>query len=183
MPWETIVNSLGIGGVTVIATVIIVVVLGIVQFLTTKGFEAELKRFESELKRAEQLQMSKLSLVTSFDTDLRARRITAYGPLWRTTGALPYWPRNSEITYHDLQILTADLCKWYYETGGMYLSTPARKAYGEAQDSLRLVLEEHQEGRVIDSDYDAIRNKCSALRTELTHDLLSRREAPAIDAH
>jgi len=80
MPWETIVNSLGIGGVTGIATVIIVVMLGIVQFLTTKGFEAELKRFESELKRAEQLQMSKLSLVTSFDTDLRARRITHMGP-------------------------------------------------------------------------------------------------------
>jgi hypothetical protein len=148
--------------------------------LTAKVVEAALKRFESELKRAEALHKSTLAMVTTVDTDLRARRITPYSDLWKKTGALPQWPRNRELTYQDLHSLMANLREWYFEAGGMYLSTTARKAYGEVQESLMSVLEKGQEGKVMDSDYDAIRGKCSKLRTGLAHDLLSRREAPDI---
>ena len=76
----------------------------------------------------------------------------------------------------------ADLRSWFFNSGGMFLSAKAREAYGEVQESLTSVLKNNQDGRirVAEVDYDAILAKCSALRAELTHDLLSRREAPTL---
>ncbi|HXH14462.1 MAG TPA: hypothetical protein VNP04_32445 [Alphaproteobacteria bacterium] len=175
MPWEAILG--GASGGIAVAMVVAVLFL---KSLTEKLVDAAQKRFESALKRAEDLHKSALAMATTVDTDLRARRITAYSELWKKTCALPQWPRNRELTYQDLRSLTDDFRKWYFETGGMYLSTKAREAYGEVQESLASVLEKARDGRVIDSDYDAIRGKCSMLRAELTRDLLSRREAPEI---
>jgi len=175
MPWDVILGGAS-GG---IAVAIIAAVL-FLKLLTEKVVEAAQKQFESALKRSEELHKSTLAMVTTVDTDLRERRITAYSELWKKTGTLPQWPRNRELTYQDLLNLTDELRKWYFETGGMYLSATARKAYGEVQESLTCVLAKGNAGTVNDSDYDTIRSKCSTLRTELTRDLLSRRVAPDI---
>lgn len=175
MPWEAI-----LGGATGGVAVAIVVAVLFLKSVTEKMVEAAQKRFESALKRAEELHKSTLAMATTVDTDLRGRRITVYSELWKKTGALPQWPPNRDLTYRDLSDLTAELRKWYFESGGMYLSTTAREAYGAVQESLTTVLGRNEDGKVSDSDYDAIRGKCSALRTELTRDLLSRREAPDI---
>jgi hypothetical protein len=71
---------------------------------------------------------------------------------------------------------------WYFERGGIFLSESARDAYFEVQKCINASLEKNQTGRVSDHDYKAIRALCSALRTELTNDLLSRREAPSVKA-
>ena len=68
-----------------------------------------------------------VAIVTG-DTDLHTHRIQVYTELWNKTGTLPQWPRNRELTYRDLQTLTAELCSWYFEQGGMYLSTIAWEA-------------------------------------------------------
>jgi hypothetical protein len=175
MPWQAILSG-ATGGV---AVAIVLAVL-FVTSLTQKIVDAAQKRFESALKRAEELHKSTLAMASTVDTDLRGRRITAYTELWKKTGTLPQWPRNRELTYQDLRALTDELRKWYFETGGMYLSTTAQKAYAETQESLTSVLAKDQDGKVSDPDYDSIRGKCSALRAELTGDLLSRREAPNI---
>jgi len=175
MPWEVI-----LGGATGGVAVAIVLTVLFVKLVAEKIIDAAQKRFESALKRAEELHKSTLAMASTVDTDLRGRRITAYAELWKKTGTLPQWPRNRELTYQDLRALTDELRKWYFETGGMYLSTTARKAYGELQESLTSVLAKNEDGKVSDADYDSARGRCSALRTELTRDLLSRREAPDI---
>lgn len=175
MPWEAI-----LGGATGGVAVAIVLAVLFVKSLTEKIVDAAQKRFESALKRAEELHKSTLAMASTVDTDLRGRRITVYAELWKKTGTLPQWPRNRELVYEDLRALTDELRKWYFATGGMYLSTTARKAYGEVQEALTSVLANKQAGKVSDADYDSVRGKCSALRSELTRDLLSRREAPDI---
>jgi hypothetical protein len=173
MPWESILGG-ATGGV---AAAILDAVIFFTS-LTQKLVEGVQKRFESSLKRTEELHKNTIAMTMTIDTDLRGRRITVYSELWKKTGDLPKWPRNQELTYQDLHNLSTELRKWYFETGGMYLSEGARVAYGEVQKSLTSVLAKGQDGKVIDSDYDTIRGKCSTLRTELTDDLLSRREAP-----
>jgi len=177
MPWQAI-----LGGATGGLAVFIVIAVIFIKSLTEKLVEGAEKRFESALKRSEELQRSTLALATAVDTDLRQRRIDVYADLWKKTGALPRWPRNFELTYQDLLDLTADLRSWFFDTGGMFLSAKAREAYGDVQESLTSVLRDNKDGqiKVGESDYDAILARCSALRAELTHDLLSRREAPTL---
>ena len=175
MPWEAI-----LGGVTGGAAIAIVLGVLFAKSLTDKIVEAAQMRFESALKRAEEMHKVALAMASAIDTDLRGRRFTVYAELWKKTGTLPQWPRNPEVTYSDLGELTGHLRDWYFINGGIYLSATARSAYGEVQETIISILDKKQSGLVSDSDYESIRKKCSSLRTELTRDLLSRREAPAL---
>lgn len=179
MPWDAI-----LGGATGGVAVAIITAVVFLKSLAEKVVEGAEKRFESALKRAEDAHSSLLVTAATIDTDLRAHRIEVYAELWKKTGLLPQWPRNPELTYEELQRFTNDLRIWYFERGGMYLSSGARHAYGEVQDALDSVLKNNQDGKakVKDPDYDVVRNRCSELRTELTRDLLSRREAPNISS-
>jgi hypothetical protein len=177
MPWEAI-----LGGATGGVAFAVVIAVFFFKSVTEKLIEGAEKRFESALRRSESLHQSLLSTATTIDTDLRTHRIEVYAELWKRTGSLPKWPRNLDLDYQELQHLTSDLRKWYFERGGMYLSTTARKAYGDVQEAFASVLKEKKGGTVSEDDYDVIRDQCSALRNELTRDLLSRREAPDISA-
>jgi hypothetical protein len=118
-------------------------------------------------------------LIGEIDLDLRKRRIDAYQPLWKATALLPKWPRNDEATYEQLATLSHTLRCWYYETGGMYLSRTARDlGYGPLQGTIATVIAGGKSGRIEASDYEAVRKKCSELRTLMTEDIESRRESP-----
>ena len=175
MPWDKIL--VGVSGATAVVAVLVVLFL---KAAVEKSVEAAGKRFESALKRAEEFHRSTLAFAAAVDTDLRQRRIPVYAELWEKTGILPKWPRDPQLTYERLRNLTAEFRDWYFKEGGMYLSQGAREGYGNLQDSLSEVLKPEMVGVVSDKDYEAVREKCSALRTELTKDLLSRREAPEI---
>lgn len=176
MPWESI-----LGGATGGVAVAIVVGVLFLKSLVEKVTEGAEKRFESALKRTEDVHRSMLATVTTIDTDLRAHRIEVYAELWKRTGLLPQWPRNADLTYQELFQLTIDLKAWYFERGGMYLSAAARSAYGNVQGTLNSTRKNKSDSKVNDSDYDAVRTQCSKLRSELTHDLLSRRGAPEVE--
>lgn len=111
------------------------------------------------------------------DVDLRKRRIDAYLPLWRLTSLLPKWPRAHGVTYEDLYQLSLDIRTWYFETGGIFLSrSTQRKAYVPLQDAIAALSVAGKKGPLSESDYDAIRDRCSTLRTRLSSDVESRRE-------
>jgi hypothetical protein len=110
------------------------------------------------------------------DEKLRDLRTPVYKELWKLTERLPKWPR-ADITYRDLYEFSAELKTWYFEKGGFYLSRRSHKRYTAVQDALLEALTGAKEtDAVSDDDYEAVRAKCSALRTEMTEDLLSRRE-------
>jgi len=111
------------------------------------------------------------------DESLRSDRIREYKVLWKKTGLLPKWPRSVNVTYEKLTDLTNELQDWYFDKGGMFLSVQARKAYGDLQEEINRVVTVKSTGQVSKEHYEQVMTRCSALRTELTNDLLSRRRA------
>ena len=118
-------------------------------------------------------------LVGEIDLDLRKLRIQAYSALWKSTSILPKWPRAETVTYADLYAFSGNLRDWYYGTGGMYLSRSTHNdAYTPLQDAITDLLKAKKSGPLSETDYEAIRERCSALRTALASDIESRREGP-----
>jgi hypothetical protein len=93
---------------------------------------------------------------------------------------LPKWPRATDVTYAKLHTLSEGLRDWYFLEGGIYLSEEARKAYGNVQENVCLTVQgkqDEQDKTISDAEYDKLVDCCSALRTELTRDLQSRKRA------
>jgi hypothetical protein len=170
------------GTITVIATIVLTV-FGAFIYLIQRHFEAQLNRKLEELRAELSIQIESikatLGFSTAIDQDLRERRIPGYQELWTLTEILPLYAREKIPTYGDLKTFTTSLRNWYFRDGGIYLSETARDGYLSLQKSLKETLEgKRNEDQVSDHDYDTIRNNCSLLRTYLTEDILSRREAP-----
>jgi hypothetical protein len=125
--------------------------------------------------------------------DVRRRR---YAELWRATSLFPKWPRAT-VTTAEVVELSVTFRNWYFgsgsdgpaelsrgeedaDPGGMYLSQDAQLAYTAVQDSLGGIVNQSSqddERELSVAEYDRVREACSALRTELTDDLLSRKRA------
>ena len=123
-----------------------------------------------------------LSLRAKFDESLRESRLAAYKPLWKKTKLLPMWPRADNVTYAAIQKLSEDFREWYFDVGGIYLSAQSRKTFENVQKKLCEVVEsdqarEDENASITGTEYDIVQSKCSALRTELTRDLQSRKRA------
>lgn len=116
-------------------------------------------------------------LLGEIDVDLRKRRIEVYSDLWKLTSVLPKWPKDQNVTYEQLLTFSQALRSWYFERGGMYLSrTTHSKGYSPLQDALQSVLSPEKSGKLSESDYDTVRDRCSFLRTCLASDIESRRK-------
>jgi hypothetical protein len=117
---------------------------------------------------------------TSIDESLRAKREVVYSELWNLTSVTPMWPRSLNVTYQNVFDLSRDLKDWYYTQGGLYFSELSKDAYGDLQEEVNRVITSEggipppSDNVISDENYDAIRDKASALRTELTEDLISR---------
>ena len=177
MPWDIILAALGSSSITAI----VVVILGLT--LAQKFIEQKLsnttRRLDSSLIQAEEAYKKAVDLNAQIDIHLREQRVKVYAIIWKETGLLPRWPRATDVTYADILQFSQNLRSWYFnEQGGMWLSTAARKVYGNLQETNTNILAKELEGLIKPEDYDAILAKCSALRTELTNDLVSRRAAP-----
>jgi hypothetical protein len=106
---------------------------------------------------------------------LYRERIPAYRPLWELTCVLPTWPKAENVQYEDLRTFRDALRHWYFtDGGGLFLSRDAHSAYYAIQNALTAVLREGRAGAILDEHYDAIRELCSALRTQLATAIGSR---------
>ena len=116
-----------------------------------------------------------LSASAKVDETLRERRDKDYLALWQLTGILPKWPK-ARVSYLEIDARTQALRDWYFGGGGLYLSSEARAAYGAAQKALCAAVESAKNPALElgTKDYDRLQEVLSALRTELTRDLLSR---------
>jgi hypothetical protein len=109
------------------------------------------------------------------DEALRSERLVQYKKLWLITGRLPQWPRAA-LVQGDLVAMSEALRDWYFQDGGIYLSTKSRTLYTGVQESIATAGAGRDAGAAVDDpDYDRIRAACSALRSALTNDLASRR--------
>jgi hypothetical protein len=187
MPWEVILAALGTSSFFVIILVVLAMAFGKPlaeggATLLTRRFSDQMERamdeHRSALAQAAEAHKATLAMGSVIDTDLRNKRVDAYATLWQLTQVLPKWPRAEGVTYERLRQFSAELREWYFHTGGMWLSHAARDAYGDVQEAIWELPAGNPSDVLDPKHYDATRDKCSALRTALTDDLLSRREAP-----
>ena len=107
------------------------------------------------------------------DESVRDARLKSYPQLWSDTSLVPRWPRG-DVTYDQLHARSIQFREWYFNTGGMYLSHQAREAYGNLQKLITRLCEHPKTERLSDPHYDEVRDAASALRNELTNDLMTR---------
>ena len=174
------------------------------RYVADKATEAGAKRFESSLRQSEANHQSTLRRIeaeytarlqrieeehkasvqyaSSLDLDLRKSRTASYADLWTKTKKVSKWPKNEKLTYEALLKVSEELRDWYFDGGGILLSRSAQTGYRNAQTSITKVISTGATGKLDPKDYDLARNFLSALRSEMTDDLLSRREAPDLAA-
>jgi hypothetical protein len=124
---------------------------------------------------------TEIAAQSKFDESLRETRYEVYKALWKKTGLLPLWPRAEDVTYRALHDRSGEMRDWYFSVGGIYLSRASQKVYRDAQTKVHEVLAKHKDdydGILAKDEYDAVQEKYSALRTALTKDVSSRRNAP-----
>jgi hypothetical protein len=121
-------------------------------------------------------------LQLKFDESLRTLRIDAYKQLWAHLGELAKYGRPKPLRAMEVHELTATLRKWYFETGGLFLSTEARVDYFALQDGLGLVAASQSGNkrisgieRISEGDDEYLRVLGSRLRTAMTRDVGTRR--------
>jgi hypothetical protein len=124
---------------------------------------------------------SALSRRAAIDDDLRSRREQPYARLWASTRLIAQSPRTP-IAWQEIASFNSQLRDWYYDDGGgMYLSQAAVDAYVALRTLLSEAAVAHHDrlcDQLDDATYDQVQSACSALRAELTRDLLSRRGPP-----
>ena len=113
---------------------------------------------------------------TKVDDSIRERRTKDYQELWRLTVEVPKWPRAS-LTKAQLVSLSSKLKDWYFSGGGMYLSAVSARVYKKLQETITDVTSKATTDAIADDQYDRVQRASSALRTELTNDLLSRSQS------
>lgn len=106
---------------------------------------------------------------------LIGERLSAYKALWTLTQVLPKWPRKADADYNDLTAFTSQLRDWYFVGGGgLFLSRNSHTAYSAVQNTLTAILGASPSGPISAEDYDAVRESCSALRSQLARDIGAR---------
>lgn len=126
----------------------------------------------------------KKELEAQYDKDLRMERVKAYTALWKVLQALAKYSRPEPVTASSLMKLSAALRQWYFEVGGIFMSTRTRDAYFALQDEIQrhlLRYQQHVDQSLEDNDFEAIRRAGSRLRTATTVDVGSRKEPLMID--
>jgi hypothetical protein len=113
-------------------------------------------------------------LQLKFDASLRGLRIGAYKELWKELDALAKYGRPDALSRSKAEDLRDSLRDWYYDSGGLVLSTETRGDYFRLLDGLELVIN-HSTNIMRDADDEFLRVLGSRLRTAMTRDVGTRR--------
>jgi hypothetical protein len=124
---------------------------------------------------------AKRDLQFEYDKKLHDERLAAYKGLWKLFEPLAKYSPPSTITYKTVRDLSANMRQWYYETGGIFLSTDARVRYFAVQDAIKEILDKRNSAQDADplkrEQIKMVFDKGSELRTIITKDLRSRARA------
>ncbi len=113
-------------------------------------------------------------LQLKFDDSLRDLRITRYEQLWKELKPLAKYGRPTALSHEQIADLIAAVTTWYFDTGGLVLSSEAREDYFALQDGLEFALARPPDELNADDD-EFLRVLASRLRTAMTRDVGTRR--------
>ena len=118
-------------------------------------------------------------LELEYDKNLRDKRLDAYKELWKLLQPLAKYSPPGTVTYWTIYDLSVNLRKWYFEVGGIFLSSNSRDKYFTVQDEIKAIQEHSRPDKEVlpDKHVRVITSKSSELRTSLATDLGSRAKA------
>ena len=112
-------------------------------------------------------------------SELWNKRFEAYIRIWKLTQLIPMWPKNDKLTYQVLYEISTHFQHWYFQDGGILLSAPGHKRYGDMQETIDRILSTHDKTTMASlvsiENYNLVQSACSAFRTAITDELLSRK--------
>jgi hypothetical protein len=120
---------------------------------------------------------SRKELESLYDIELRRRRIDTYSELWKLLEPLAEWSPPSPVTYGGLAKLSKALRRWYFGSGGLFLSGKTRAPYFNLQAALKGLTKNRppDDETLLDKDTaDIVRELGSRLRTATTDDVATR---------
>jgi hypothetical protein len=120
---------------------------------------------------------SRKELESAYDIELRQRRIETYAELWKLLEPLADWSPPGPVTYGGLGRLSKALRRWYFSSGGLFLSHRTRAPYFNLQAALKGLTEDRSsdDETPLKEDTRAIVQELSSrLRTATTDDVATR---------
>lgn len=123
-------------------------------------------------------------LEAEFDKEIRKERIQVFPELWRHLDVLARYDRPGPLDVERLRDLSIKMRKWYFESGGMFLSDRARESYFDLKERiLRLLESTHERGDHASVETEAaLIQSASLLRAHLMRDLGTRRSPAVADS-
>jgi hypothetical protein len=118
-------------------------------------------------------------LEAEFDKELRKERIRTYPDLWRQLELLARYDRPAPLDVTHLQDLSVSMRKWYFQTGGLFLSERTRVSYFRLKELLQKTIASL--GTTGDGELgeaEELLDAASRLRRDLAGDISSRRSSP-----
>ena len=124
----------------------------------------------------------RLDLAAEYDKQLREQRLSAYKELWLILEPMARFGREKEITYDDIRDVSSRTRKWYFQTGGIYLTQNSRGPYFAWKKAMQALLDDQtlaqDSARKIDDDLTAgVIAAGSQLRTSLSDDIGTKRSS------
>jgi hypothetical protein len=122
---------------------------------------------------------TKRKLVYDYDADLRLRRINTYADLWKKLEPLAKYGEKLSFSKDDADGLAKSLRAWYFEQGGLFLSSAAREAYFDLQGVLTRLIGgmgwgDPDQEKLTSEAREYLRTYGSRLRTTLSLDVGTR---------
>ena len=110
-----------------------------------------------------------------YDRDIRTKRFEAYKELWKLTQPLAKYSPPGPVTEEVLRAISSAMRVWYFETGGIIMTSRSRDAYFAIQDSITIHLKDRppKAGDTV-PDIETISKRASTLRTAMTADVGTR---------
>jgi hypothetical protein len=85
----------------------------------------------------------RLDLAAEYDKKLQENRLEAYKELWAMLEPLAKYGRG-KVTYNILQKVSDSSRKWYFQTGGIYLTERSRKPYFDWKQAMQNLMDNPQ---------------------------------------
>ena len=110
--------------------------------------------------------------------ELWTKRYEAYKNMFCVVGNFPLYPAKAIVSYAGLLETSRYFKVWFFNEGGMLLSSKTRDKYFKVQKKIQNILgtiaETSLDRTITEDEYDAVRTLMSQFRRAMTDDLMSR---------
>jgi len=122
----------------------------------------------------------RLDLAAEYDKKLQEERLSVYKELWGMLEPLSRYGREKEITHALLTEISNQTRRWYFQTGGIYLTELSREPYFNWKKALQKLLDDENlsaqpEKAIEESRLENVISAGSRLRTSLSDDIGTKR--------